>query len=55
MKWEYWFQVLSPPGVIQRQLQKALNEAGEKGWELVSVTQDKDDAYTLFYKRQKPY
>ena len=52
MKWEYWVQYLFLPS--GKGLLKALNEAGEKGWELVSAT-NKDDAYTLFWKRQKPY
>jgi hypothetical protein len=53
MKWEYWVEVLNFPSA--QGLEDALNEAGEKGWELVSVIQDKeDDAYTFFYKRQKP-
>jgi hypothetical protein len=36
MQWDYWVQTL----IIQQGLQDALNEAGGKGWELVSVTQD---------------
>jgi hypothetical protein len=55
MKWEYWVQVLILPYGRQQALLTALNEVGEKGWKLVSVTQDKDDAYTLFWKRKKPY
>ena len=47
MKWEYLVQTKSSG------LPEALNEAGERGWELVSVTQDKDDQYTLFFKQQK--
>jgi hypothetical protein len=49
MKWEYRVQTLSNMGLTEN-----LNAAGEAGWELVSATQDKDDLYTVFFKRQKP-
>jgi hypothetical protein len=53
MLWEYWVQTLTLSSGIQS-LQDALNEAGGKGWELVSVTQDGDGhRYTLFWKRQR--
>ena len=53
MLWEYWVQTLTLSSGTQS-LQDALNEAGGKGWELVSVTQDGDGhRYTLFWKRQR--
>ena len=53
--WDYWAQTLTlKSGSGIQGLQDALNEAGGKGWELVSVTQDGDGfRYTLFWKRQR--
>ena len=53
MKWEYWVnQFFLRDGVTQTFL-NSLNEAGEAGWELVSVTQA-GSFYTVFFKRPKP-
>ncbi len=53
MKWEYWVQSLVLPSGVQA-LQKALDDASDAGWELVSVTQDGDgSAYMLFWKRPR--
>ena len=53
MQWDYWVQTLTLSS-DQQGLQDALNEAGGKDWELVSVTQDGDGfRYTLFWKRQR--
>ena len=53
--WDYWVQTLTlSSGSGIQGLQDALTEAGGKGWELVSVTQDSDGLrYTLFWKRQR--
>ena len=61
-KWEYFGTSLSQlighgnEHTIYRkeEVDKALNDIGEKGWELVSVTTREDSLYKfLYFKREK--
>jgi hypothetical protein len=50
MKWEYWFTQYGPDQTPR--IEKALTEAGNKGWELVSVVAT-SGVVMLFFKRPK--
>jgi len=49
-KWEY--KIVFGTGNKDISLEKEINRLGNQGWELVSVTENSDDVYSLFFKRQ---
>ena len=53
---KYRYQMLRVYGVDPSKHERALNETGEDGWELVSVLSRKDDVgdeYVIYYLRRE--